>query len=191
MFANYPGNYGVKVGIVGAGMIGKLVIQKLKAYDLEVLVFDPFLCDEQARELGVTKCSLDTLFKECQVVSNHLADNAQTKGMLGGALFKTMLPYATFLNTGRGAQVVESELIEVLKVRPDLIAILDVTDPEPPEKGSELYTLQNCILTPHIAGSAGNEVHRMGEYMKAEYDHMIGNRPCRYEVTLDMLETMA
>lgn len=190
-FAHYPGNYGVKIGIIGAGMIGKLVIRKLKDYDLEVLVFDPFLPDATARELGVEKVSLKELFARCQVVSNHLANNAQTKGMLDGKLFESMGAYATFLNTGRGAQVVEADLIRVLQARPDLTAILDVTYPEPPEKGSLLYTLENCILTPHIAGSSGNEVRRMGAYMEEEYRNFIQNLPCRYEVTIEMLETMA
>lgn len=190
-FHSYPGNYGVKIGIIGAGMIGKLVIQMLKSYHLEVVVFDPFLSDERSDELGVKKVSLETLFKECQVISNHLANNEQTKGMLGGKLFETMLPYSTFINTGRGAQVVENDLIKVLKERSDLMAILDVTFPEPPEQNSELYTLENCILTPHIAGSAGNEVRRMGKYMVTEYESFIQNKPCKYEVTLDMLKTMA
>lgn len=191
LFNSYTGNYEVKVGIIGAGMIGKLVIQMLKSYNLEVFAFDPFLPDEKAEELGVKKVSLETLFKECQVVSNHLADNEQTKGMLNKSLFEKMLPFATFINTGRGAQVVEDDLINVLKNRPDLTALLDVTFPEPPEKGSEFYTLENCILTPHIAGSAGNEVRRMGEYMKEEYKKFINNEHCLYEVSLEMLKTMA
>lgn len=191
IFAQYPGNYNVKIGIIGAGMIGKLVIERLKGYQLDILVFDPFLPDEKAEKLGVEKVGLETLFEECHVVSNHLADNGQTKGMLNGKLFEKMPPYATFLNTGRGAQVVEAELIEVLKHRSDLTAVLDVTAPEPPEKDSPLYTLENCILTPHIAGSSGREVARMGSYMEEEYGHFIKNEPTRYDVTLKMLETMA
>lgn len=188
---NFPGNYDVKIGIIGAGMIGKLVINMLKQYNLEILVFDPFLSDERAEELGIKKVRLETLFATCQVVSNHLANNEQTQGMLKGAHFAAMLPYATFLNTGRGAQVVETELVKVLKARPDLTAILDVTYPEPPEKDSDLYTLENCILTPHIAGSSGNEVRRMGQYMKAECERFAANQPCKYEVTLEMLKIMA
>lgn len=186
-----PGNYGVKVGIIGAGMIGKLVINMLKSYNLELLVFDPFLPDKKAEELGVKKCSLETIFAECQVVSNHLANNEQTKGMLCRRLFEKMLPYATFLNTGRGAQVVELDLIEVLKKRPDLTAVLDVTFPEPPTADSEFYSLENCILTPHIAGSSGLEVKRMGEYMQREYENFVQNKPCQYEVTEKTLKTMA
>lgn len=190
-FHSYPGNYEVKIGIIGAGMVGKLVIQMLKSYNLKVLVFDPYLPDEKAKELGVKKVRLDTLFEECQVVSNHLANHAQTEGILGGKLFEAMLPYSTFINTGRGAQVVETDLIKVLKARPDITVLLDVTFPEPPERDSEFYTLPNCILTPHIAGSAGNEVRRMGKYMLEEHQNFIHNKPCRYEVTLEMLKTMA
>lgn len=190
-FAQYKGNWGTTVGIIGAGMIGKLVIQKLLQYAVRVLVFDPFLSAQDAMAMGAEKCSLETLFKESNVVSNHVADNEETKGMLHKALFETLPPNATFLNTGRGAQVVESDLIAVLKSRPDLTAILDVTAPEPPLEGSELYSLENCILTPHIAGSSGYEVQRMGEFMNAEYDTFTRGEPCRFEVTTEMLKTMA
>ncbi|MBR5519890.1 MAG: glycerate dehydrogenase, partial [Clostridia bacterium] len=191
LHANYCGNYGATVGIIGAGMIGKLLIRKLKDYDLKVLVFDPFLPDELAEELGVTKTDLKTIFSTCQIVTNHLANNAQTKGMLNGELFASMRPYATFLNTGRGAQVVEADLIRILRERPDLTAILDVTEPEPPQPDSPFYTLPNCILTPHIAGSAGDEVRRMGDYMRNAHSDVLAGRTCPHEVTLPMLATMA
>lgn len=188
---NYPGNFDVKIGIIGAGMIGKLVIQMLKAYHMEVLVFDPFLSDEHAQALGVRKTGLSELFSTCHVISNHLANNAQTKGMLNAPLFAAMRPYATFLNTGRGAQVVEEDLIAVLRNRSDLVAVLDVTDPEPPLENSPFYDLDNCILTPHIAGSCGFEKYRMAEYMLEEFRNFSQGLPCKYEVTLKMLETMA
>ena len=187
----YPGNYGASVGIIGAGMIGKMVIRMLKGYNLRVKTFDPFLSDEQALELEVEKCGLEELFSTCQTVSNHLANNPQTVGMLDGHLFRSMLPYATFLNTGRGAQVVEDDLVQVLTERPDITAILDVTFPEPPEEGHAFYRLANCILTPHIAGSSGDEVCRMAKYMAEEYKLCAAGKPCRYEVSLKMLETMA
>lgn len=186
IFSNYTGNFGARVGVIGVGMIGTLVCRMLKAYRLEVLAFDPFLSDEKAEELGVRKTSLDEIFSSCHVVSNHLANNPETVGILNGAHFEKMVPYATFINTGRGAQVVEADLVRVLRERPDVTALLDVTYPEPPEKDSPFYSLDNCILTPHIAGSAGLEVHRMAEFMLEEF-----KKPCKYEVTLKMLETMA
>lgn len=187
----WPGNYGAAVGLIGVGMIGSLVAERLKAYHLKVLAFDKFLPDERAAALGVEKVTLPGLFSRCRVVSNHLANNPQTVGMLDRACFAAMPPYATFLNTGRGAQVVEADLAAVLAERPDLTAVLDVTAPEPPLPDSALYRLPNCVLTPHIAGSNGDEVRRMAAYMQEEYTAFVAGAPTRYEVTLPMLETMA
>ena len=187
----FPGNYGCKVGIVGAGMIGKLVIEGLRRHKLEVLVFDPFLPDETAAALGVKKADLPTLFTECQTVSNHLANNPQTVGMLGYDLFRRMRRGATFINTGRGAQVVEADLCRLLRERPDVTALLDVTEPEPPLPDSPLYTLPNVVLSPHIAGSVGEEVQRLSAYMAEEYLRYAGGQPCRWEVTEEMLATLA
>ncbi|MBE6596475.1 MAG: hydroxyacid dehydrogenase [Ruminococcaceae bacterium] len=187
----YKGNYGEKVGLIGVGMIGSLVAEMLKAYKLNVLVFDPFLSDEKAERLGVKKTSLEEIFSSCRVVSNHLANNEQTKRMLSGKYFSLMLPCSTFINTGRGAQVVEEDLAALLRERPDVTALLDVTYPEPPVDGHPFYSLPNCVLTPHIAGSLANETHRMAEYMAEEFRLYTEGLPCRYEVTEKMLETMA
>ena len=187
----YPGNYGVRVGLIGCGMIGSLVAERLKSYDLDVVAFDPFLSNERAKTLGVTRVTLAELFATSQVVSNHLANNPETVGMLNYPLFAKMLPNSTFLNTGRGAQVVEEDLVRILRERPDITAVLDVTDPEPPIDDHPFYTLDNCFLTPHIAGSLENEVVRMAEYMLEEFLLYAKGAPQRYEVTEKMLATMA
>ena len=185
------GNYRKRVGLIGCGMIGSLVAEMLKGYDLEVLAFDPFMSPEKAERLGVTPCSLEELFSTCSVVSNHLANNKDTQKMLHYGHFSVMPPYATFINTGRGAQVEEEDLVRVLTERRDLTAILDVTHPEPSPAGHPFYSLPNCFMTPHIAGSLGGEVVRMAQYMVDEYEALTEGRSVRYEVTLKMLETMA
>ena len=185
------GNYGYKVGILGPGMVGREVIRLLKNCECEILVFAPFLSDSDAEALGVKKASLDEIFSECDVVSNHLANNAETRGMLRGKHFAMMKENSFFINTGRGAQIVESELCDVLAQRPDITAFLDVTDPEPPKPDSPFYTLPNVILTPHIAGSLGSEVRRMGLYMAEEAERVAKGEPAKWEVTLEMLKTMA
>jgi phosphoglycerate dehydrogenase-like enzyme len=156
-----------------------------------VLAFDPFLSDEKAEMLHVRKVSLKELFETCEVVSNHLANNAQTKNMLDYTLFSRMPKYATFLNTGRGAQIVEEDLARFLQERPDCTAVLDVTVEEPLPSAHPLYGCENCFITTHIAGSAGREVWRMAEYMLEEFEHYTTGEPTRYGVTLEMLETMA
>lgn len=189
---DFTGNYEMKVGIIGAGMIGKMVIERLKTLDkTEILVFDPFLSDEKAAELGVRKTDLDDIFANCDVISNHLANNPQTVGMLNKRHFNAMKSRAVFINTGRGAQVVESDMIAALNEVPTRVAVLDVTDPEPPRQDSPLYTMDNVFLTPHIAGSLGNEVHRMAEYMFEEFLAFDKGEPTRFSVTLEMLKTMA
>ncbi len=185
------GNYGGKIGIIGAGMIGSLVAEMLKAYRFEVLCFDPFLPAEKAERLGVKMASLEEIFSSCQVISNHLANNPQTVGMLNYALFSKMGNYTTFINTGRGAQVVEADLIRALKEDKTRTALLDVTFPEPPESDSEFYTMENVILTPHSAGSQSDELYRMSEYMLNEYYALRDGKETKYEVSLKMLETMA
>ncbi len=190
-FESCPGNYNTNVGIIGAGMIGKLVIEKLKAYQLNILVFDPFLPDAVAQELGVQKCSLETLFENCQTISNHLADKPETVGMLNYVLFSRMKSNATFINTGRGAQVVEEDLVRALTEQPDRFAVLDVTCQEPPEAQSPLYTLDNVVLSPHLAGSFGNEFARMAQYMLREYTLLTAGKATHYSITKEMLKTMA
>lgn len=189
--AQFRGNYGAKVGILGAGAIGTLVIRMLKSYKLEILVYDPFLSDENAEKLAVQKAALPEIFSQCQVISNHIANNAQTVGMLDYPLFSRMQPYATFLNTGRGAQVVEPDLIRAMNEVPTRTSVLDVTSPEPVPAESPLLHTSNIFITPHIAGSAADEIARMGEYMLQEYSAFSASAPCAYRVTEEMLQTMA
>ena len=187
----FTGNYSADVGILGAGMIGTKVIELLKPFNLNVLIYDPFLSDERAEKLGVRKCTAIELFSRCQTISNHIANLPATKGILNREHFDKMLPNATFINTGRGAQVVEGDLINALKAAPSRTAVLDVTDPEPPMSDSELLAMENVILTSHIAGSMSCEVERMGCYMAEEFENYIKGKELKYNVTLRMLDTMA
>ena len=110
--------------------------------------------------------------------------------MINYAHFSLVKGNGVFINTGRDAQVVEDDLIRALKEKPEWTAVLDVTHPEPPKEDSELYTMENVFLTPHVAGSAGDECFRMGEYMIEEAKRYLNDEVLLYEVTLKMLETM-
>ena len=188
---NFKGNYGARVGILGDGAIGSLVIKELRRYKLDLWVFSITMTEERARELGVRLASLEEIFSECDVISNHLANNEQTKGIINKKLIDSMRPYTTFINTGRGAQVDEAALAEKLASDKTIAAALDVTFPEPPEADSPLLKLDNVTLTPHIAGSDGLEVERMSQYMIDEARRILHGESPLYEVSLEMLKTMA
>ena len=186
-----PGGFEETVALIGCGMIAKNVIRILKEFSVKIIVVDPYLPDYEAKTLGVEKVSLEEAFERAFVVSNHLPNIPPTVGMLNGKLFESMRYGGCFINTGRGAQVVEPEMIDVLQARPDLTALLDVTFPEPPEKGSPLYTLPNVRLTSHIAGSLGNELVRMADSAIAEFKRWRDDLQLQNEVTADMLKKMA
>lgn len=188
---NCVGAYNSKVGLVGLGAIGSLVAQGLKDYNLSVYAYDPFVSEEKAKELGVTLCSLETLFKECHVISNHLANKKELKNIFDGKLFKLMKPHSTFINTGRGNQVNEYALARSLLRHPSRTVVTDVLKSEAFPYISPLFWCPNAIITPHIAGSLGNETERMADYMIEQMDNFINNRQTQYEITSAMLDTMA
>lgn len=185
------GAYGETVALIGAGQIGRRLLELLKPFRLKVLMVDPYLSEREAATLGVTKASLEQAFREAYVVSNHLPNLPDLQRVLDGRLFASMRPDATFINTGRGAQVNEPELIAVLKQRPDLMVLLDVTDPEPSAPESDFHRLPNVQLSSHIAGAHDDEVLRMADTMIEEFGRWRKGEPLRYSVTLEMLDRMA
>lgn len=158
------GNFGAVVGIVGASRIGRNVIEMLKPYDLDVLVYDPFLGADDAAALGVTSASVEDVFTHATVVSLHAPLLPATAGMVTGDLLSRMKDGATLINTARGGLVDHDALATELESR-RIWAVLDTTDPlEPLPSESNLYDLPNVFLTPHMAGAVGNELQRLGDH---------------------------
>lgn len=190
---NFPitGCYHSTVGLVSLGAIGKHLAKLLKNFDLHVIAYDPFLSTEMADEFGVEMVGLDAIFERADVVSLHTPWLPETEGMIHGDLMRKMKPHSTLINSARGAILRESDLYKVFSERPDLTAILDVTHPEPPLADSPLLYLKNVMLTPHIAGSVGGEIARMGDWMVDELFHYLAGEPLKHQVTQPMLKTMA
>ena len=187
---NRTGVFGETVGLIGMGMIGKRLAKHLQDFSFKVIANDPFLSEEQASDLGVERVSLEDLFRRSHIVSNHIPDIPSTKNVLTGSQFESMREGATFINTGRGAQIAEPDLIRALKDRPDLTALLDVTYPEPPPDDSELWTLPNVWISPHVGGSVGDEVVRMADCAIEEFIAWESGKSLRYQVTREVLATM-
>ena len=186
-----PGAFGATVGIISLGEIGRGVCERLKQLDVKVIAYDPFATAADAEALGVELVPLDDIFTRADVVSLHAPNLKATQGMITGAHLASMKAYATFINTARGAIVCEDDMIDTLRERPDLVAILDVTCPEPPADDSPLWEMANVVLAPHIAGSMGSECARMGWTMVAELKHYLAGEPFEHEITRELAQTLA
>lgn len=186
-----PGGYRSTVGLISLGAVGRRVANLLSHFEIRVIAYDPYVSDDAMRAAGVEPAKLDEIFATADVVSVHTPWIPETVGMVNARLLRQLKPGATFINTSRGAVINEQELIDVLGERPDVTAMLDVTYPEPPEQQSPLWTLPNVVLTPHIAGSMGPEVARMGEWMVAELLRQIAGQPLEQVVSQEMVSHMA
>lgn len=187
-----PGLFKCKVGLVGLGAIGQAVAEKLQSLpDVTVLACDPFVAPERAKELRVTLTDMETLFRECDVISNHLANKPELNNVFNARLFRLMKPRAVFINTGRGAQVSEYGLALSLLRHPSRTFVGDVIKREFFPYSNPLFWCPNAVLTPHIAGSTGSEPQRMAYYMTEELERYLAGEPAKYEVTAERLERMA
>lgn len=157
-----PGLYGSRVGLVSFGRVARRLADLLRHLPVEVVGWDPLQPEDTLRRHGVKPVDLDTIFRTSHVVSLHVPWLPETEDLIGRELLESMPPGSTLVNTSRGAVIDENALIEVLRRRPELTAVLDVTREEPPAADSPLYELPNVILTPHIAGAYGPECQRLG-----------------------------
>lgn len=182
---------GVRIGIIGASHVGRNLIQMLKVFKVEVLLYDPYVNEQQAAELGVKKAALDELMSQCDAVSLHAPNIPQTYHMINKQNLALMRDGAVFVNTARGAIVDELALIDELKTG-RLFACIDVTDPKKPAPDSPLRHLDNVILTPHIAGGhTFNGRQQQGSYVVSEVYNFLTEGKLKYEVTRDMVSYIA
>jgi phosphoglycerate dehydrogenase-like enzyme len=186
-----PGLYGEQIALLGMGAVARELAPLLRQCDLNVLAVDPYFTPAEADDLGVTPVTMEEAFAEAYVVSNHLPNLPELKRVLDRRLFASMRRDATFINTGRGAQVNEEDLIAVARKRSDLTMLLDVTDPEPPSVGSPFYELPNVQLSSHIAGALNDEVRRQGDFIIEEFERFSIGQPLHHMETLELLDRVA
>lgn len=175
----HAGNYGKVVGVVGASRIGSLVLRMLAAYDLRLLVADPTLDDAGAAALGAQLVPLDALVRESDVVSVHAPSIPETRGLIGEDELSAMRPGATLINTSR-AEIVDQDALARIASTGRISAILDLLGPG--ESARTLARMTNVIVTPHLAGSVGVELHRMGAGVLDEVRRVTDGAPLRFPV---------
>ncbi|WP_433173745.1 hydroxyacid dehydrogenase [Actinoallomurus sp. CA-150999] len=184
------GNYGRRVGLIGASRVGRRVLELLRPYDLTLTLADPYLDAAEAGRLGAELLPLDELLRTSTIISVHAPDIPQTRGLLDRRRLALIPDGGVLINTARGALIDHDALIDEL-VDGRISAVLDVTDPEPPPADSPLFQLSNVFLTPHIAGSMGNELERLGRSAVEELERLTAGRPLGHQVNKIDLDRVA
>ncbi|MFS8514741.1 MAG: C-terminal binding protein, partial [Planifilum fulgidum] len=142
---------GQTVGLVGFGNIPRVLAAKLKPLGFRLIAHDPYVPRSVAEERGVTLVSLDRLCREADIVSVHAPLTAETRGMIGREQLRSMKPRAYLINTSRGPVVDEGALLEALREGWIAGAALDVVEEEPIRPDHPLLSMEQVILTPHMA----------------------------------------
>jgi len=143
------------LGIIGFGRIGQAVARRASGFDMHVLFYSPSRAPVEGINAQKVE-DLDELLRNSDFISLHLPLTAQTKHLVNAQFLAKMKPGAILINTSRGAVVDQEALYHALKEKYIAAAALDVTDPEPLPVDHPLLTLENCLITPHIA-TAGRQ----------------------------------
>jgi D-3-phosphoglycerate dehydrogenase len=149
------------LGLIGLGRIGRGVAKRALGFDMQVLVYDPYVHPEQVDLPGVRLTSFEEVLKSADFLSLHAVLNDETRNMLGIEQFRMMKSTAYLVNTARGGLIDEQALYQALITGLIAGAALDVFVEEPPI-GSPLLELENVVLTPHIGAHTQEAIERMG-----------------------------
>ncbi len=153
--------YGKTLGIVGFGRIGKEIALRARSFGMDILVDDPNITSEDAREFNANLVELDELLESADVITIHVPLTPDTKNLINVRELKLMKDSAILINTSRGGIVNENSLYLALKNEEIYGAALDVFENEPPIN-SPLFGLDNIVLTPHLGASTSEAQRNAG-----------------------------
>ena len=153
---------GRTVGIVGLGRVGSQVARRLRAFEMNVIAYDPYITPQRFTELGAAPVDYETLLESSDVVTFHVPETGETRHLLDREAIAHLRPSAIVINAARGGVVDEEALAEALRDGRIAGAGVDVY-PHEPNVESPLYTMSNAVVTPHIGGSSTEALAAVGE----------------------------
>lgn len=169
-------------GLLGFGHIARTLAQKLRPLFAEVLAHDPFVQPDEMSNYGVRPSGREELFQTCDFISIHVPLTTATRHLVGRELIAAMKPSAFLVNTSRGAVVDEAALIQALQEKRLAGAGLDVFEIEPLPADSPLRSLDNVILTQHIAWYSEGAIRELKETAAKEVLRVLRGEKPLYEV---------
>ena len=151
------------LGIIGMGNIGARMALRARAFEMDLLIYDPYIPESHVTSLGGKWVGLSELLADADFVTIHCPLNRETRGMIGAKELALMKPSAYLINAARGGIVDEEALCRVLQQKKIAAAALDVIADEPPNKDHPLFKLDNVLWTPHL-GAVTLEAAERGEW---------------------------
>lgn len=182
---------GKRIGIIGFGAVAKELTRLLEPFEVDLLVYDPYVKSERIVIYGAKKVELNELLVNSDVITLHVALTQETHHMLGEKELRIMKPTAYLINTSRGAIIDEEALIKTLKERRIAGAALDVFEQEPLGEDSSLYELDNVFLTPHVAGLSDENMKRLFGTVVEDLKRFFSGETPHNEVSYEMLRFLA
>ena len=172
--------FGRSVGLVGGGFIAQRLISFLRPFECDIVVHDPYISKAMAHSVGFDLTSLDVVMQQ-DVVVCLVPITPATKGMIGKKELALMNPGAVFVNVSRGAVVDTSALIDRLRLG-DIVAGLDVFDPEPIPQNHPIKSMSNVFLSPHVAAYGNGKITNF-TLMIDELERHLSGLETRYDLT--------
>ncbi len=180
---------GKKVGLIGLGLIGQKLATLLEPFDVEILVYDPYVSEDVIVDLGANSASLEEVLTTCDVVSLHAGLTSETYHLLDRQRLDLLRPGAILVNTARGDIVDQETLVEKLRGG-GLKAALDVFSEEPLPLSHELRDLENVILTPHRAAHTEEAYGLLGRIVVEDFARFFSGQPPLNVLTKEQLLRM-
>jgi len=183
-----PELQGRTIGLVGFGYIGQLVAQKLSGFQVNIIVFDPYVSDEVLQKYHAKKVTIENLLKNADFISLHARMSKKTKHMIGERELSLMKNTAYLVNTARADLIKEDALYHVLKEKKIAGAALDVFWQEPIGKNSRWLELDNVTLTTHIAGTTKEALTKSPYLLVEDISKLLENRKPKFIVNPEVLK---
>ena len=179
-----------QIGIVGVGAVARNLMRFLKPFRVQLKVYDTYEIDPAfLQEVKAVQTDLEEIFRTCSVISVHASLTEHTKGLIDKHYFEMMQENAIFVNSARGAIIVEEDLIEALQ-KQKIRAILDVYTVEPLPAESPLRTLDNVYLVPHQGGPTIDRRSGIGRTICEEVLRFAQDQPLRYSIGAEQAARM-
>ena len=180
------GLVGKTIGIIGLGAIGKAVAVRAKGFSMDVLAYDPYFDEDFAGSVGINQASLDEIYEKADVLTIHVPVMKETEGMINADVFRKMKKTALFINAARGQLMDQDALYDALKNNEIGGAGIDVFEKEPLLE-SPLFSLDNIVVSPHLAGFTEQSVQLMGKCSIDNTVEILKGKECKNVVNTKYL----